>query len=117
MNLPGRLNFVKEFEMEGLRLCLGDIHPGNFLKSSKGLIVVIDFGQTNLLPPSFFLYALTVAVLREPATTDKFAEKLSLIQDLDDPYDHINLMRISMGTGFGLTTTPLVSRFPASSLF
>lgn len=65
MNRPGRVNFATEAKTFGLRLCVGEIHPGNFLKDPDdpdGPITVIDFGATNLLPPSFFLHGLNWAM-------------------------------------------------------
>jgi hypothetical protein len=36
-----------------LRLCLDDIHPGNFRKDENGQLFVLDFGLTNFLPSYF----------------------------------------------------------------
>ncbi|CUA77050.1 hypothetical protein RSOLAG22IIIB_12511 [Rhizoctonia solani] len=36
-----------------LRLCLDDIHPGNFRKDPSGRLFALDFGKNNFLPFAF----------------------------------------------------------------
>ncbi|KAG8800094.1 hypothetical protein FRC17_006963 [Serendipita sp. 399] len=47
-----RVDFSKEDDGQ-LRLCLDDIHPGNFRKDKSGRLFAVDFGKTNFLPFAF----------------------------------------------------------------
>ena len=47
-----RVNFGKE-DGGVLRLCLNDIHPGNFRKDANGQLFAVDFGKTLFLPTAF----------------------------------------------------------------
>ena len=42
----------------GLRLCVSDLVPVNFMKDRDGRIVAVDFGGYSFLPPSFFAFSL-----------------------------------------------------------
>src|SRR5258706_5703824 len=53
-----RVNFRPEVEAYGLRLCLCDMNRNNFMKDRWGRIVALDFGDSCLLPISFFNFAL-----------------------------------------------------------
>ncbi|KAJ3502364.1 hypothetical protein NLJ89_g8924 [Agrocybe chaxingu] len=54
----GRVNFASELANYGLRLCVSDLVPVNFMKDSNGGIVAVDFGGYSFLPPSFFAFTL-----------------------------------------------------------
>jgi hypothetical protein len=53
--LGNYLSHVDFYEEDGgnLRLCLDDIHQGNFRKDTSGRLFALDFAKTNLLPFAF----------------------------------------------------------------
>ena len=74
---------MKEVQTGGLRVCIADIHCGNFMKEqdADGPIWLIDFGRVNLLPPSFFFFALSMpqghlaATLRKIIASDEDVQR------------------------------------------
>ena len=54
----GCVRFCDEVADYGLRLCVSDLKPVNFMKDKDGRIVAVDYGGYSFLPPSFFALAL-----------------------------------------------------------
>lgn len=54
-----RIDFMPELAASrGLRLCVCDLYPANFMKDTNGGVVAVDFSGYSFLPPSFFLFAM-----------------------------------------------------------
>jgi len=60
-----RVDFSNE-AAEHLYLCPCDLDANNFMKDAQGKIVVLDFGATCFLPPSFFSFAMAMVDKRFP---------------------------------------------------
>lgn len=64
------------FQIHGLRKVHADPHPGNFLVSPEGNLIVIDFGCIKEIPDSFYIPYFELSQKEVFENTELFAEKL-----------------------------------------
>lgn len=64
------------FQIHNLRKVHADPHPGNFLISSKGDLVVLDFGCIKEIPDSFYVPYFELAKVENLNNPQIFEEKL-----------------------------------------
>lgn len=99
------------FQIHKLRKVHADPHPGNFLVSPQGELIVIDFGCLKAIPDEFYVPYFELAMPENLANKDIFVSKLYELEILrdDDSKEELEFFTTSFHELLSLFTLPFQS--------
>ncbi|MBD0831681.1 ABC1 kinase family protein [Aestuariibaculum sediminum] len=99
------------YQMHVLKKVHADPHPGNFLVSKEGQLIVLDFGCMKAVPDSFYIPYFELAKKENLNTPDIFREKMFELEILrpDDSKEEIEFFSAMFYDMLSLFTQPFHS--------
>ena len=101
------------YQIHKLKKVHADPHPGNFLVTLEGDLVVLDFGCMKEIPNEFYVPYFELAVEINRSDTSRFVEKLYELEILrpDDSEEEIAFFTKMFHEMLGLFSQPLQKEF------